>query len=473
MALTMRQKLSLAFFLITFITSIIFGIFLYQSQKNQFYSSVDKQLVASVEALDLILGGDFVDKYTKDSPMDKDEYYQLVKKLTKYSQDIGVAYVYLFVKDGSDVFMPVCSSTDKQIADKSYDKFMTKYEANDKTKSSFQNGKSLFGETNDEYGHLRNYLSARVSPKGRVYMVGTDIDIGYIDSELNSILYKVLGIVALVLVIVSVITLFVTRQIKNILTSLFKELTNISNGLLESATTINQSSDMLSNSASHQASTVEEITATVEEANANTQQNSDNASVASKLSLDINQYAKDGYDEVLVLQDAMGEITESSNQISNIIKTIDEMAFQTNLLSLNAAVEAARAGEHGLGFAVVAEEVRALANRSAGAAKETSHIISKSIDSVQEGNNINDRVNKAFKEIVEKIEENTNLISEISTSSKELSVGMNQISGVLTDIDSATQNMASTSQELSASAHELKNNAKDMDDTLIHYNKLI
>jgi len=133
---------------------------------------------------------------------------------------------------------------------------------------------------------------------------------------------------------------------------------------------------------------VEEVSATIEEATASNNQNAENSREANLLAQHSNDAAKVGNQRVGDLMVAMEKITDSSQKIAKIIKTIDEIAFQTNLLALNAAVEAARAGEHGLGFAVVAEEVKNLAERSAGAAKEITGIIEASIDQVKAGTDV-------------------------------------------------------------------------------------
>lgn len=227
------------------------------------------------------------------------------------------------------------------------------------------------------------------------------------------------------------------------------------------------SSTSLADGASQQASSIEEISATVEETTSTNEQNSENAREADILAKDANESAARGNDQVQTLMSSMKDITSSSEQIAKIIKTIDEIAFQTNLLALNAAVEAARAGEHGLGFAVVAEEVKNLAGRSAKAAKETADIIESSIGQVRQGNDIAEKTNDAFADIVVKIKKTSNLIGEIAISAQEQSEGMRQVSQSIGQIDDVTQQNAAVSEEAAAAAEELNAQANSMLDSVI------
>jgi len=159
---------------------------------------------------------------------------------------------------------------------------------------------------------------------------------------------------------------------------------------------------------------------------------------------------------------AMSGIQASSAQVAKIIKTIDEIAFQTNILALNAAVEAARAGEAGMGFAVVAEEVRSLAQRSAMAAKETAEKIQDAIAKTSQGADGCQKVSIGLREIVASIRNVDGLVAEVSAASKEQSQGISQVNTAVSQMDKVTQSNAATAEESASAAEELNSQAESL-----------
>ncbi len=232
-------------------------------------------------------------------------------------------------------------------------------------------------------------------------------------------------------------------------------VTIVSNEVTTGAGQVANASDILSQGSTKSASSIEEISAIVLEIESQTSKNATDAREADVLSLEAKEKAESGSLDMEAMVSAMNEIQESSQNITKIIKTIDDIAFQTNLLALNAAVEAARAGQHGKGFAVVAEEVRNLAARSAKAAAETAHMIESSNTRVMNGSTIASKTSKAFVEIVDRITTITKLVSSISSSSYQQAKGISEISTGIKLIEEVTQTNSASAEETAAAASEL------------------
>ena len=218
----------------------------------------------------------------------------------------------------------------------------------------------------------------------------------------------------------------------------------------------------LSGRTESQASSLEETASSMEELTATVQQNAGNAQQASDLVASASGIAAKGGDAVMQVVETMDSIRASSTKIVDIIGVIDGIAFQTNILALNAAVEAARAGEQGRGFAVVAAEVRNLAQRSAGAAKEIKTLIGNSVEQVQTGGKLVDDAGKTMQEIVESVRQATSIMSDISASSNEQSQGIQQVNQAVMQMDEITQQNASLVEQAAAAAASMREQSQHL-----------
>jgi methyl-accepting chemotaxis protein len=255
----------------------------------------------------------------------------------------------------------------------------------------------------------------------------------------------------------------IQKSLDMINTSLNDVFNNISQSAEQVATGSDQVSagaQALSQGATEQASSIEELSASITEIANEVNKNAINAGNASKLSEAASSEVARGNEHMQNMIAAMAEISDTSNQIGKIIKTIEDIAFQTNILALNAAVEAARAGAAGKGFAVVADEVRNLASKSAEAAKNTTSLIESSIHAVEKGTKIADETGKSLIGIIDGVKQTTELIESISKASNDQAMSINQVTLGVDQISAVVQTNSATAEESAATSEELSGQAQ-------------
>ena len=254
----------------------------------------------------------------------------------------------------------------------------------------------------------------------------------------------------------------IIRGVNRALTRTAETLSQGSQQVAAAAGQVSSASQSLAEGSSEQAASLEEISSSIEELTSMTKRNADNAQSGKVSAGQARGAAEAGAAEMERMQTAMNAIQQSSHDISKIIKTIDEIAFQTNILALNAAVEAARAGEAGAGFAVVADEVRSLAQRSAVAAKETADKIADATSRSAQGVELSVRVASGLREILEKNREVDRIVAEVATASHEQSEGLTQINTAITQMDKVTQSGAASAEETASAAEELNAQSEEL-----------
>ncbi len=262
-------------------------------------------------------------------------------------------------------------------------------------------------------------------------------------------------LLAVGLLIGATVAVVLTRSINPPLQAAVHLLRSFSEQTAMSAGQISNSSQVLAEGASEQAASLEETGASMEQMASMTKRNAEAAQNAKQVASQARGVVESGAAGMQRMTTAMEGIQVSSNEIAKIIKTIDEIAFQTNILALNAAVEAARAGEAGAGFAVVAEEVRSLAQRSAQAAKETAGKIEAALVKSAEGSRASSEVSGILNEIVGQVRNIDSLVAEIANASGEQSQGIEQVNSAVSQMDKVTQNNAASAEESAAAAEEL------------------
>ncbi len=248
-----------------------------------------------------------------------------------------------------------------------------------------------------------------------------------------------------------------------------RDLAHTSREVQGGAEEISNGNSNLSQRTEEQASSLEETASSMEEMTATVKQNADNAAQANQLAAAARTQAEKGGAVVSQAVSAMQDINTASRKIADIIGVIDEIAFQTNLLALNAAVEAARAGEQGRGFAVVATEVRTLASRSAGAAKEIKALINDSVTKVADGSKLVDQSGQMLVEIVGSVKKVSDIVAEIAAASAEQSAGIEQVNKAVVSMDETTQQNAALVEEAAAAAESLMDQARALGEAMAKF----
>ena len=603
MVISVKQKIFLSLILVSLFASLSFGFYLYFNQKYSYYNSIKYQLNAGINASLLYLGEDYVDSYTLDNPISEDEHLKNVKALSTFAKNSSLQYVYAMVKDKEKVRTLISSATDEELEKGEYDAFMVEYEASENIKNGFVKDSLFYEDTDDKYGHFYSMVISKTSPKGNIYQIGADIDIGFINEALNKILVNTILITLAIQAIAVGVAYFFSNSIgkkinetqsgildffdflsrkkekasylnskvldefgvmaktinenidkieqgliadnktveaflllsnsikdgnlngkieempsnpqlnelKNVFNSMILSLnsniklildtlekysqydfrTKIENGSLngevgrlvkdinhlgveitkllfenmKNGLTLEKSSNellknvnILNKSSNEAAVSLEETAASIEEITSNIRQSSLNISSMSSLAISLEKSSKNGEKLALETTTSMESINNQVSLINEAISVIDQIAFQTNILSLNAAVEAATAGEAGKGFAVVAQEVRNLANRSADAAREIKDIVEKATQIATNGKDIANSMIDGYHKLNEDINKNVVLINGIQSSSKEQLLGIEQINNAINSLDKQTQenaNVATQTQEIALSTDKI------------------
>jgi methyl-accepting chemotaxis protein len=299
----------------------------------------------------------------------------------------------------------------------------------------------------------------KLSLKGAQDGLGVELDNSNQQALLTIALIAVGAIVFGVLMV-----WLITRSITGPINRVISGLKGASSEVTAAAQQVSNSSQSLAQGSSEQAASLEETSSSMEEMASMTKQNADNSKHADSLSTDATDRVKTAAGSMKEMRSAMERIDSASDEMSKIVKSIDEIAFQTNLLALNAAVEAARAGEAGAGFAVVADEVRNLAMRAAEAAKSTSGLIEDNIKNIKEGTDLVVSTDEGFAEVYNSFLKVAELVGEISAASQEQSTGIGQVNLALSQMDEVTQSNAANAEESAAASEQLSTQAMSMDD---------
>jgi methyl-accepting chemotaxis protein len=271
----------------------------------------------------------------------------------------------------------------------------------------------------------------------------------------------------------TMVAFIITRSITKPMNSIASRIGEGAQQVAAASGQLSASAQQLSQGSTEQVAAIEETSFTLQESASMMEQNTANTKQAAGLSEKAKKSADKGSAEMQEMLDSIREIKNSSDQISKIIKVIDDIAFQTNILALNAAIEAARAGQAGMGFAVVAEEVRNLAGRSAQAAKDTTAIIETNIELSVKGVAVANKVRQALDEITGQSNKVSELMGEIAAASQEQVQGIDQVSKAMTQVGTVTQQNAANAEESASAAEELNAQAESMRKIVLELSTLV
>lgn len=343
----------------------------------------------------------------------------------------------LFIIDKIRLPLRVLSSASKELAVGNVNVHLKKYEQNE------------FGNLTDDFQSVVDNIRHQADLAGRLAVgdLTVDVNVNGPDDLLGNAL----------------------NDLVNGNNQMMRNITEASMNVMTGAHEVASASQSLAQGSTEQASAIQQVTASINDIAQRTKVNAEHADEASGIVVDTKDSALRGNLQMKEMMQAMGEINEASDNISRIMKVIDDIAFQTNILALNAAVEAARAGVHGKGFAVVAEEVRNLAGKSAAAASETTELIEDSINKIEKGSKLAAETAEALDEIVEKVEEVVNIIHGIAVAFNEQATAVAQIDQAITQVSTVVQTNSATSEQCAAASEELSNQAAKLKDLVSKY----
>lgn len=306
------------------------------------------------------------------------------------------------------------------------------------------------------------------------WVIATGAYLDEVNNDVRNVFLQILFINIVVMIIVIAVVLgTIVRDIANSMGEITGDLEGSSHGISSASSQLDAASQKLAEGSSEQAASIQETSSTLEETASMVQQNRENTKQAASLAKQSKEYANNSNAQMQKMMVAMDDLKKSSAEISKIIRVIDEIAFQTNILSLNAAVEAARAGDAGKGFAVVAEEVRSLAQRSAQAAQDTTQIIESNIALSENGARIAKDVQQSVSEIDIQSKKVSDLLDEIAVATDEQAQGVSQINKAIAQMEIVLSSNASTAEESASASRDLYEQTLKMNEIISRLNQVV
>jgi len=395
-----------------------------------------------------------------------------IEKIASIKYD-GANYVWINNYAGDMLYHPTLKGNHADLVDKNGKKFLIE---------GINTAKDKGSAVIDYYWNKKGEDPSKLYPKisffrnfpdwGWVICTGIyvdDVDSAVLKTFLQILFFNIIVMVAILVVV----SLTIIKDIVTSMESVARDLDESSREVSTASSELDAASQKLAEGTTEQAASIQETSSTLEETASMVKQNRENTQQAAVLARQSKEYASKSNTEMQNMMTAMDDLKKSSAEISKIIKVIDEIAFQTNILSLNAAVEAARAGDAGKGFAVVAEEVRSLAQRSAQAAKDTTVIIESNIDLSENGATMAKDVQKSISEIDAQSKKVSDLLEEIAVATDEQAQGVDQINKAISQMEIVLSSNAQTAEESSSASKALYAQTLTMKDIISDLNEIV
>ncbi|HEX3045970.1 MAG TPA: methyl-accepting chemotaxis protein [Bacillota bacterium] len=450
--LAIRSKIILGFIILSLLTSCIVGFIIYQE-----INSYENQKIREEARRMAVIGASMIDGDLHQQIRPGDEntevYQQFLKKLRQLKKDSGVVYLYTLAPFDSKnlVFVLDTDDSDAQAP------IGKKYPYDAEMKETFA-GKPSYTEAayTDEWGTFISGYGPVYNSGGKIVaIVGADFSLQDVKNmERRVMLFIITGIIISVLLSV-LLALFISQRISQPIDGALGDLGEGVRKLTAIFPLILGSSQEWVVGNNQIASAISETSASLELSKTMINQNTERTREAASLSSQTKTAADQSNQYMNEMLQSMWDIRKSSEQLAKIIKIIEDIAFQTNILALNAAVEATRAGEFGSGFAVVAEEVRVLAQKSAQAAKDTTDIIENNMSLSENGMGITERLNEILSRINRYAHQVNSLMDEIATESKNQAKGVSQINQAITQVETVIHHHSATAEKGASASREL------------------